>query len=77
MVLIVTVRCDMMFSCGYLSALHKTVRDLNTVTLGYTRENTCSACATCNRAKRDLPVTDFLTHVRRIAAYQQVSISTR
>lgn len=46
-------------------------------TSGYAWANCRSTCLHCNRAKSDLPVDDFLAHVRRISAHQQVSISSK
>lgn len=43
----------------------------------YSVGNCKPACALCNSAKKTLDVDDFLSHVRRIATYRQVSTSIR
>jgi ribosomal protein S27E len=37
--------------------------------LGYVRGNCAPCCVRCNRMKRDMSLTDFLEHIRRIAAF--------
>lgn len=44
--------------------------DLVVRTDGYRPDNVVPSCWQCNRARRTLPVPDFIVHIRRIYAYQ-------
>lgn len=46
-------------------------------TTGYTVDNSVPCCANCNRAKSDMTLEDFKSHIARISAHQQASISTK
>jgi hypothetical protein len=38
---------------------------------GYTEENSVACCKICNRAKRDLPIEEFLKWIKSICSHQQ------
>ena len=40
-------------------------------TVGYEKDNVVSCCSKCNYAKRDMPVSEFLEHISKIAKFRK------
>jgi hypothetical protein len=58
------------FYCGHSEIYGVNGVDRKDNAVGYTLENSVPCCATCNFAKRQMTVAEFIAWVDRVHAYQ-------